>query len=321
MLVKSSAIAALLFVGACASTGDQASAARPYYDHASAYGLPEGVDARVRAVFAAMGEQAPQNVSFSVTQIQRAEIGSRGLPATQAHEEEFAAPGKKEIKNFALDGATPTFINAQGAAENGGWVREEDAYRHIYSGMTCDLSIMLILPIDETNFQFASVPLSGIQLYNEQGNDTSCNYTSQTLGARITFYASQWPNVTLDDHFSGALNDMTKAMPIKEAAPVVVANADTDEEGYGPSSIEGETKAAAFFLEPVDGNNFKTILWLNKTGDWHVKARVTYLMPEQETSELAMFFSIEGFASTEYASKLEDVDKHINSSVLTQVSY
>jgi len=86
-----------------------------------------------------------------------------------------------------------------------------------------------------------------------------------------------------------------------------------------PSTIEGETKAAAFLLEPVNGTVYKTALWLNKTGFWHVKARGTFYLGKE--GELPLLPFTETSMSNRHDDKLHEIDRHLNRSALTQVRY
>ncbi len=287
------------------------------FNHARAYGLPEEIVAQGQEVLALVGKNELQNVAFHVAQVQRAEIGAESLRRTAAHEAALETSDPSRILNFSSQAKTLTPIRIDVAANNGGWIEEEDVYRHAYSGMTCQKAMIMLIAIDDDTSNLALVPLGGIQVYDENGLDTSCSYQSELLGIYITLYASKWPDVTLEDHYAAALNDIVNQLPIASGAMTMTADSKT-EDGQA-TSIQGDTKAAAFILEPINGKTLKTILWLNKTGDWHVKARVTYVMPEDKGD--TQIFSTELFAAIAYSSKLSEVDKHINSGALTQVSF
>ncbi len=90
--------------------------------------------------------------------------------------------------------------------------------------------------------------------------------------------------------------------------PVLVAT--PNGELYSLSTEKGDALAAAYITEPQDGVTFKTALWLNKTGGWHVKARATFpVVMQGEEPQLSV---VEMMSATIHTSTVVAVDKHVN---------
>lgn len=278
-----------------------------------------GLEDDARTALAALEAQRGDELAIDVGHAVRAAIGA-SLPRTAAHESAAAQPDPSKTENLLAgeDDAPAVLVQADA---NGGWRDVGESYVHIYSGMTCPKGEVIIAMTGAGDAEAAPLPLKQISVFDEAGGDVACNYENPDYGVYLTFYASNWPDITLDDHFAAALRDIVDRFSITSETYAITAETKDDDEGEdaGPSSIEAETKAGAYILEPVDGRTFKTVLWLNKSGDWHVKGRATFVV-EMERGQPA-FSLTEILAAALYSDKLKDVDRHINSDVFTQANY
>ncbi|PQA88074.1 hypothetical protein [Hyphococcus luteus] len=313
---------AALALAACASdtAPKQASSSAGYAadhapNHAAAGYLPRDMGAARRAVLASLGSDAAPIDYRAIPPFHRAALGEASDPAV-AHEAQFnkTAPADPDAKlrNAARATAPVESVLVQNSmapsAAKGGWRETPSELIHDYSGMRCPKVIeMLTLGDDGESIEKLPVPLKGVTLFDENGLDTACNYLISEPGVFYTLYASRWPDVSLEDHFGAALSLMVQELPFKKEAPVMVATA--EREG-APSAIEGETLAAGFITQPIDGESYKTAVWLNKTGPWHVKARLTYTtgLIDQD----AGLSLVEMMATTIHALTLLEVDAHTN---------
>ena len=256
------------------------------------------------------------NVALELASFKRAEIAEEATPAIARHEADFAhaASGKLDNITGGTSSGRQTIIKTQ-AANQAGWSDNGDEFVHAYSGMICAKSLGVdMIGSDGSNTQIPT-NLTQIHVFDNVGNDTACSYANEEQGVVLTFYASKWPDVTLDQHFGSSLSSIVSQLPVKSEATVMIAQTEIT----AGSSVEGDTKAGAFLLTPVDGVTFKTALWVNKTGDWHVKERATF--PVARNNQAPEFSSIELIAALYYALKLVEVDDHINQAKSVDVSY
>ncbi len=172
--------------------------------------------------------------------------------------------------------ASAPALTLSAAVQEGGWTELPDRLVHGPSGMQCPKRG---IPQPQGEGQDPiPVYLAGITIHDKKGLDTSCNYLSADKSYLLTIYASNWPDVDIETHFLSALYSIDQSLPIKERVPVLIAELErTDGK---KTAVETDTIGIGFNTEPIKGKAFQTILWLNKVGDWHVKARATYTPPE-----------------------------------------
>lgn len=306
------AAVALVLVAACASVEaprQQTAATGPAL-HAGVAPLPRDIETKTQTVLAALGRSDVEDVSFRTVQAGRARIAPAAGPAEAAHEAAFADGGEAKTANMTGrrdQSETPAILAQNSLANNGGWREEEEAFIHAYSGMRCPKELMMIMIDEDGGENQSRAALSNIQLYDDSGNDTSCHYVNRAEAVYLTLYASNWPDITLEDHFGASLKLIVDRFPVKSEAPVIVA--ETAAETPADSMIEGPTIAAAFLTEPMEEKTFKTALWLNKTGPWHVKARATFPAPAEGEGQ---FTVVELVSATMHAITLVEVDRRIN---------
>ncbi len=307
-----------LMLAACASDtapqryagglGDGRSAAPT--DHTAAQYLPRDMASVRQSMIVSLGRDDIADFVFTAAPSHRAAVGLESDPASAAHEAAFASASPGDPVGKLRNGAAPAqahniLVQNQMSGE-GGWRQVGGAMVHDYSGMRCPVKLDMTLT-DENGVAIESVsaPLSRINLYNASGQDTSCDYANADAGVYLTLYASNWPTVSLQDHFASALKLIVDRFPLKEEAPVLVMKGDP----YANSQVEGETLTAGYITEPMlNGGTFKTALWLNKAGPWHVKVRATFLLPAE--GGLTGPKLVEMVAATMHAVTLKDVDLH-----------
>ena len=143
-----------------------------------------------------------------------------------------------------------------------GWRETEEALVHGPSGLSCPWGLSF-----GTDSGPLGVPLREVRVYDERGNDTSCNYFDDDRTILLTGFVSNWPEVRLEDHFEQAARLMTRDVPFGEGAKVPVAVV-TDDAGR---PVGEGTRGAAFTTPPIGGQTYLTSLWLNRVGPWHGK--------------------------------------------------
>lgn len=270
------------------------------------------------ATLASLG-LSPDNLQYSRARALRSEIGFSASAPVAAHEKQFADRVTPVHSAIADD-----FILPVQNGSNGGWRQQENgALVHGLSGMMCPGFIAFDATKEgdgALSKETITWSLINVRLYNEMGTDTACDYQKDEGAAFLTVYASRWPDVSLDQHFSQSVKLIVDGFNIQSESDLFIL--EYDDENAGQSTIEGKTKAAAFLVDDLinvgSGKTLKTGLWLNKTGDWHIKARVTF---EHKTD------NVEGPAPTEISAAavhlvtLKMVDTHINTSVANTVSF
>lgn len=183
------------------------------------------------------------------------------------------------------------------APGDSGWRETEEGFFHLPSGMNCPVTF----PMPTGGTEDAPVPmlLTGIKVYDQAGMDTSCDYLTEDQSYLLTKYASYWPQITLQQHFDGAVRSMRERFPVSGETNIVVPELET---GAG-SQVKTATLAEAYDTEPLgDGRGYQTGLWLNQAGDWHIKVRATYAPP-------SLFSQI--FAMLTHTQLLLAVDQHL----------
>lgn len=151
-----------------------------------------------------------------------------------------------------------------------GWGRKDERLVHAESGLECPLE-----------FDFSAGPgdagalsLSDISSYDETNRDVSCNY-SNGGAAIVTVYASFYPDISVEDHAAAAVAAMRRTFTLGDAMPVVSVEIEDKDAGATTADLE-EPIAGAFDIGEINGEAYKTALWIAKTGGWHVKTRATY---------------------------------------------
>ena len=274
------------------------------------------VEAMAVEAYAALGRANETPPTINIAETVRASIGGASFPAASAHE---AALGASE--GLAADAhAAPVKIYSpsktliQNDVANGGWREEDGKYVHAYSGLVCEPSLLVVSVL-----AMSDMKLQSIYVFDETGYDVGCHYVDTQSQLYFTLYASKWPDVTLDQHFMGAVRDIVKNNPVASESSFIIT--ETEQEEDVASTIEGTTIGAAFYLKSDSKDRaFKTVLWLNKTGPWHVKARSTFPveMSGGRESSLPMAELMTGIA---YSVALNMVDSHINRAGVQSVNY
>lgn len=178
----------------------------------------------------------------------------------------FLALGKRRD-----DRATFVRIAAGDAEPPPGWRRDyhsgDEQFVHIESGLECPLSY------DVTDGdRKRRLALTGLTQYDQRGRDVSCNYAIAGEVA-ITFYASFYPDLSLEDHASGAAAAIYQNFKVRKNLPVI--SIEITKEGSKSRELP-PTLSGAFDVGEVNGVPYKTAVWIGKTHGWHVKTRATY---------------------------------------------
>ena len=300
--------AGLLVSCASVETNSQATSSDAGHSRAA---YAQNVDAMAVEAYAALGRGGETPPAINISQTLRVAIGQSSTPAIAAHESAFGA--NEGLAADAHAGAvtihSPSKILIQNSVDNGGWREEDGKYVHAYSGLVCNETEMAATMSSGGTMDVYFVPLTDLYVFDSSGSDVGCNYQNKDLGIYLTFYASNWPDVTLQEHYAGAMKDIVDNLPVKEPTMSLVATKKRDDDG--PTSIEGQTMAGAFILESSSNKAaYKTVLWLNKTGPWHVKGRATFVV-EMERGEPQVSVP-EMLLSSKYSEKLLEVDRYIN---------
>lgn len=160
-----------------------------------------------------------------------------------------------------------------------GWRRVETRLIHIESGLECPLEF----DFSAGNEKRGALTLIDVTIYDEANRDVSCNYSSGGA-AVITMYASYYPDTTVEDHAAAAVAAMRQTFMLKGVLRVVTVEIENKDAGTSTADLEAPI-AGAFDIGDVNGEPYKTSLWIAKTRGWHVKARATYAQADA-TSEL-----------------------------------
>ena len=298
---------ALLAAASCASSEQAQQAERSVFAYGGAH---LDVDAAAEAVLAANDFAMEVGPQFTTVKANRVDISSEPFSQGLPHEEGMGVGPADKTRNLlaGADVLSPLTLAQNSMANNGGWRQTEEGFVHSYSGMQCDKAHALVEKEEGGDeAKITVLPLQNIELYDASGQDTACHYYDQERTIIYSFYASNWPDITLEQHYGGALKNMVERYSVKEGAHLLVAELDKRDN----STIEPDFKGAAFLLEPnEEGVTVKTSLWLNKTGNWHVKTRATY--PMQDGDGPTSFSASELIAAILHVLKVTEVDKHIN---------
>lgn len=170
----------------------------------------------------------------------------------------------------ALISEAPLAVRVQSNQAHG-FVETESGVVHGPSGISCSATYSVPNGDDPA----INMALQRVNVYQEDGTDVGCHYASSAGDVIFTLYASQWPDVTVQQHAAAAVNDIARSFPNLSTAdtPVVVMTPE------GETLIE-ETVGGGFDFALPDGRTGQTALYISKVGGWHIKARVTTL-PKQ----------------------------------------
>ena len=159
-----------------------------------------------------------------------------------------------------------------------GWSFKGNGVFHEKSGLQCDVSDNIeVREIDGDGNEKTSTQvfeLDRIDLYNQNGLDVSCNYTSQG-NAIITRYASYYPDRSLDDHVDATIAAIRQNFNIQSETDVILPTLSASD-GSAINATLGDHHAGGFLVGKINGIEYKTALWLTVSNDWHVKVRATY---------------------------------------------
>lgn len=200
-----------------------------------------------------------------------------GADASFLSPHEAAAEGPRHAET-----PKPVFLRSDATLPKG-WVVVDDAAVHPESGLVCLGAFVL-------EQQSRRYDLVGVRTFDDSGRDVGCTYDGGD-GRVISFFASFWPEMTVEQHLQGALTAMNSNTPLgKEAAVAIVS---VKPEDGKPATKDMEPVLAGAFDIDVDGAPFRTAIWLTKTYGWHVKARATYPRTDEITEALsAVVFSL-----------------------------
>jgi hypothetical protein len=285
---------------------------------AIAYSSRESIEAIKPQIAQAMGALALNDVHYTTTTALRAQAANSAGPRPTAHEIGFNAvttahDDEVKFSNEPRAQSRSIQILTQNSlpANDGGWSEVGDAYVHRYSGMRCPKSFDMVLNNEKGEIvQRVYTALLQIRIYDQSGMDTSCHLTNEAGSVLVTLFASHWPDRSLEDHFAEGIRLIVDHFPmaLKSEVPVMVATPNGD--SYSLSVDKGVAMAAAYISEPLNGQTYKTALWLNKTGGWHVKVRATF--PVEMKDEKPQLSIVEMVSATLHASTVVAVDKHVN---------
>ena len=316
-------VALLAVVGGCATpqSYQQAELNRDTYTYqgrelsASRMSFDSIVQNRAEDLFVELAGVQPEEFELRGSVVSRINIGGIGNAGIESHEAAAIAPpsAEKTENNLFARANEPVslLLNTQNSLTDNGWRRGEGGYIHLPSGFVCPNALSMVLENEDTNVTSTLVlPIADIHVFNDQGTDTACDYVDANKAAYFTLFVSNWPNVTLADHYSSALQHIVDRFSVASETTLLSPSIDLGANSQHQSTIEGDTLSGAFMLEPQDGINAKTALWLNKTGDWHVKARATYVV--NMVGEEPQIMAAELLATVFHAATLFSVDKRIN---------
>lgn len=160
-----------------------------------------------------------------------------------------------------------------------GWRQTENRLVHNESGLECPLEF----DFSAGNEKAGALTLIDVTSYDEANRDVSCNYTNGGA-AVITVYAAFYPDISVEDHAAAAVAAMRQTFMLKAVLPVVSVEIEDKDAGSTTADLEPPI-AGAFDIGDINGEPYKTALWIAKTRGWHVKTRATYAQTDV-TSEL-----------------------------------
>lgn len=236
--------------------------------------------------FASFDTQVPVTRVDGLNRIELAELNANAeifetLPSAQTvsapyfetvfdHEKsvsELQNPDEKSISkalNFNVDTYKPQQYTSVQDTLPPGWQQINEGYLHLNSGLVCVYGAST--EGDEYTFS-----LTQIRLFDDQSTDVGCDYEAST-GGFITVFASYWPEITQENHFQSADQQIKTQFNTDKAVDVPIIITD----GYDVE-VMGLPSTSGYEVSPQNSlNKVVSSLRLVKTYDWHVKARVTH---------------------------------------------
>lgn len=208
-----------------------------------------------------------------------------GLIAPHSHED----AGYRPIAS-AIVGGEPQFYAPADAVGKAGFKLENQTLVHGNSGLKC--ANAHVLRRNETGDVALAVSLVRVSAFDPSGRDVACAYLDQARSVLVTVFASEWPTISLDEHFSQATQLMvTQETPFAAQIDIPVM---APSEAALPM-VDGEAMAVAYDGQPsAEGVVKREALWMTKVRGWHVKVRVTHVPPANPPLVLGMFIHASG---------------------------
>lgn len=202
------------------------------------------------------------------------------VAASASADPSYAAAHEQDT-GFANDHTKPLkglFTSASVALPAGWSHMQGDAVRHDASGLECAGQITLA---NEKRI----FTLRQLKSFDDRNMDVACDYATGS-GHYLTFYASFWPRMSLEESYSGAVAAIRQRFDVQSTVAVPLAKMKSNEPDPVYEGLE-QQMAAGFNIGPVDGVPYRTSLWLAKTHGWHVKTRATYPVDDPMTELVA----------------------------------
>ena len=228
-------------------------------------------------------------------------------PSLYAHEDkasalftgrQFMAAGKvlahpaTETPRAAVNDQTPV-----------GWRRIENRLVHAESGLECPLEF----DFSAGDGKSGALTLIDVASYDQTNRDVSCNYSNGGASV-ITVYASFYPDITVEDHAAAAVVAMRRSFTLKAVLPVVSVEIEDKEAGTTTADLEAPI-AGAFDIGDINGEPYKTSLWIAKTWGWHVKTRATYAQADVTSELVAAVIFASNYLNVEMKNKADPTSK------------
>lgn len=160
-----------------------------------------------------------------------------------------------------------------------GWRRTDNRLVHRESGLECPLEFDFSAGKEKGR----ALSLVDVTSYDDANRDVSCNYTNGGA-AVITVYAAFYPDISVEEHAAAAVAAMRQTFKLMTVLPVVSVEIEDKDAETSTADLEAPI-AGAFDIGDINGEPYKTALWIAKTRGWHVKTRATYAQADV-TSEL-----------------------------------
>ncbi len=218
----------LALAAACATTAQPGqSSAGVSSIHARASGLSLWED-RAEAILASFGRSDAEDLRLTQTKAGRALIAESAPDQIDAHEKFLGDSGGSKTDNLNKGDDAPVLQRVQNSVIDNGWRQGEEAYLHVHSGMRCPNELVMVLTREGETEEPVTANLTQIEIFDDAGYDTACHFSNEDLGVYLTFYASRWPDVTLEQHFGASLKLIVDRFPVKTGTSVIVAGIDAD---------------------------------------------------------------------------------------------
>lgn len=217
------------------------------------------------------------------------------LRAAGEPDSSFAAPHEAAASPSQHLGTEPPVFLRSDVTLPLGWTVADNAAVHAESGLVC----LGELDFPELKRRYELV---AVRTFDRKGLDAGCHYQGSD-GQELSFFASFWPDMTVEQHAQGAVAAINQTTPIVRELPVSVVK--MTEDPAKPYTVNMEPVLAGAFEIAVDGKPVKTAIWLTKTYGWHVKARATYAPTDEATEALTAVV----FAVTHMSVRMKNMQK------------